>query len=581
VQQEKSTLSIVKRLFRFYLKPYWGQIAVAFVFMAVAAAMTALFAKLIEPLLDEIFTAKKQHMILPLAGFAFSCFFIRGVSSYVHTILMNSMGQRIVSSIQNDLMANFMTLDLSFFHAHPSGDLVSRMVNDVNIIRSSVISSFTGIGMNLLTLIFLIFVMVHQDWVLSLIALVVLPFGSIFVVYIGKRLRKISKVIQLEMGLLSNVLIQTFQGIRQVKAYNAEEFEKGRIYDYIDRLKYQIIKSIRIATLSTPLNETLLGVAFAGLIVYGGFKVIDGNLTTGALMSFIAAFSLAYEPMKKLAKLNNTLQMGLGAADRVFEFMDKQANVVDYPDAEELKAKTLPITFDKVTFKYGAADYALEEMSFKAPSKKVTALVGPSGGGKSTVLNMILRFYDVDSGKVMIGKQDITALTIKSLRDHISLVSQDVTIFDDTVKANIAYGLHDVSQKEIEKAAKAAAAHEFITELEQGYDTRLGENGVSLSGGQRQRLSIARALLRNTRILLLDEATSALDSESEKAIQDAMNHIQKGRTVIVIAHRLSTIQNADHIVVIDKGRVVEEGTHKSLMAQHGLYERMVYTNGYQ
>ena len=357
-----------------------------------------------------------------------------------------------------------------------------------------------------------------------------------------------------------------------------EDFERQRAGEAIDTVKKLNIKSVRIGNLSTPVNEILVGIVFFGIILYGGYEAAEGRMTAGQLGAFLAAFTLAYEPMKKLAKLNNTMQTGLGAAERVFAMIDLPPTIQNAADAVTFSNKAPDIEFKNVQFQYEETDLkALDKISFVASSGKVTALVGPSGGGKSTVMNLIPRFYDVQDGDVEIGGQAIKNLSLVSLRQHIALVSQDITIFDDSVSANIAYGKHDATQEEIIKAAKAAAAHDFIEGFPEGYDTQVGEDGVKLSGGQRQRISIARAILRDAPILLLDEATSALDNESEKLVQDALEELEKGRTTIVIAHRLSTVQNADQILVLDRGQIVERGTHADLMQQKGLYAKMYET----
>ncbi|MCB9991791.1 MAG: ABC transporter ATP-binding protein [Rhodospirillales bacterium] len=566
---------MVKRLAGKYLIPYMRQLGAALVFMVVASAMTAGFAWLIEPVFDKVLVEQRKSLIVPMAFAVFVCFLVRGLASYVHTLLMNRIGQCIVADIQRDLFSSLLHLDLRFFHGNPSGQLVSRIISDVQAVRGAVSDTLTGMGRNLLTLIFLIILMFYQDWKLALISFFAFPFAAIFVSWIGKRLRKISKKIQAETGTLTALLIQIFQGVRQVKAYDTEAFEQQRSSAAIDKVRDLNIKAIRVATLATPFNETLLGIAVMAVITYGGYQVSAGMLTVGELTSFITAFALAYEPMKRLAKLNNTLQIGLGAGERIFEMMDRQPDIKDKPDAGELAVKKPAITFDNVSFGYGLDEgHALKDVSFKIPAGKVTALVGPSGSGKTTAMNLVARFYDVLEGQIRIDGVDIRDVTLSSLRAHIALVSQDVTIFDDTVKANIAYGRPDVSEEDIHKAAQAAAADEFILQMQDGYETRLGEQGVKLSGGQRQRIAIARAILRDAPILLLDEATSALDTESERAIQKSLESLQKGRTVLVIAHRLSTVQQADQIIVLEDGHIRESGNHAELVAEKGLYARM-------
>lgn len=569
---------LIKRLAKSYVKPHIGRMVIAFWFMLLGASMTAGFAKLIEPILDKILTDGNTDLIVKMSIAVFACFLIRGVATYVYTILMNKVGQDIVADMQFDLFSRFLGLDLVFFHQNPSAELTSRIVNDVNIVRNAVTSTCIGFGLNFITLIMLVGLMFYQDWKLAIIAFVAMPVAAIFVILIGKRLRKLSGNIQEQIASLSHVFNQVFQGIRQVKAYNREDFERGRTKDQIQTLKKQIIKSVKLSTLSTPFNEGLIGLAVMGLIMYGGHQVAKGEMTAGELMSFIAAFALAYEPMKKLAKLNNVLQMGLGAAERVFDMMDRQAAIESKEDAKQLDTKKAKITFKDVSFSYGIDEgYALNGVSFEAKPGKVTALVGPSGSGKTTALNLVPRFYDVTGGEIFIEKINLQDMNIKSLRDHIALVSQEVTIFDDTVRANIAYGLEGASDEQIYEAARAAAAEEFILDMPEAYDTNLGESGVKLSGGQRQRISIARAILKDAPILLLDEATSALDTESEKLIQQSLKELQKGRTVLVIAHRLSTVQDADQIIVMDQGQIIEQGTHDELIAKDNLYAAMYNT----
>jgi len=575
---------LIKRLARRYLRFYVGTLVVATFFMVLAAAMTAAIAKLMQPVLDDVLNGQNADMIVPIALAVFATFVVRGLSTYFHTILMNKIGQSVVADIQSDLFRHFMCLDLAFFHDNPSGQLISRVVNDVNVMRATVSDTLTGLGKSFFTLIFLIAVMLHQDWKLTLAAFIIFPFVSGFVIYIGKKLRKMSKSIQHELGALSDLLSQTFQGVRLVKAYNLEDIKGDQVKNAIYSVRDLNIKAVRTSALSTPVNEVLIGIIFGAIITYGGYEVLAGRLTTGELGSFLAAFIMAYEPMKRLAKLNNSLQMGLGAAERVFAMMDTKPQISSPADAPDIETQKAEITFRDVSFSYAGdlhagerEDKALNGVSFTALPGKVTALVGPSGGGKSTLLNMIPRFYDPDAGQVMVDGQDILDVSIQSLRSQIALVSQDITIFNDTIFENIRYGNRDANEDSIFKAAKDAAAYEFIQTFPQGYDTIVGEDGVKLSGGQKQRIAIARAILRDAPILLLDEATSALDNESEKTIQKSLKSLEKGRTTIVIAHRLTTVQEAHLILVLDRGCVVEQGTHDDLLKKDGLYARMYKT----
>lgn len=597
----RSAYEILKPLIQKYMKPYWGQLAVAMLFMVMAAAATASFAKLLQPVLDKAMIGVQHDrgsvsVIVPLAALIFASFALRGIATYIHTIKMSKISQSIVGDIQRDVFSHFMTLDLGFFHKHPSGQLVSRVTNDVNVMRAAVTETLTGIGSNFLTLIFLVAVMIMQDWRLSLVTFTIFPFASGLVAILGRKLRKISKTIQGETAQLMVILTQIFQGIRQVQAFGMQDFERKRAGDAVNSVRQLNIKAARISNLSTPINEILVGAVVFGVIVYGGYRIAHGELTPGGLMSFIAAFSLAYEPMKKLAKLNSTLQVGLGAAERVEDMMAIQPGITDAPNARTLNVQSPMIRFRDVVFAYagegqsakvaegvemaektdsGRPIRALDHVTLDIEPNQMTALVGASGGGKTTLMSLILRFYDPQAGQVLINDHDLRDLTLSSLRAHMALVSQDITIFDGTIASNIAYGLPDeVPFDHIVAAARAAAADGFIAALPNGYDTRVGENGVLLSGGQRQRLSLARAILRNAPILLLDEATSALDNESERTIQKTLETLQHGRTTLVIAHRLSTVQRADKIIVMDKGSVVEQGTHATLMAQNGAYARM-------
>ncbi len=572
--KESSTSHLMGRLIRTYLRPYYRLLSAAIFFMVLSAALTATFAKLVQPILDEVLINRREDMILPIGLSVFGVFFFSGLATYIHTLQMNKIGQSIVADIQRDLFVRFIGLDLRFFHENPSGELVSRIVNDVNIMRGAVSDGLTGIGKSLLTLVLLIGLMFWQDTHLTILVFVIFPLTAFAVGKIGRKLRKISSTAQAETATMMYTLGQIFQGIRQVKAYGMESYESQRAQKVIDRVKRLSIKGTRVGTLTTPLNETLLGLALMGVIMYGGYRVTSGALTAGELMSFITAFALAYEPIRRLSKLYNTIQQGMGAADRVFEMMDRQPHIHDTEYAQELDVMQPVITFENVSFDYGDGDQALKNVSFTAPAGSMTALVGPSGAGKTTIINLIPRFYDATGGNIKIDGIDIRNLTLESLRRNIAFVSQDVTIFDDTVRANIGYGLAGATEEDILAAARSAAAHDFIMALPQGYDTVLGEDGVKLSGGQRQRISIARAVLRNAPILLLDEATSALDNESERLIQASLNELQKGRTTLVIAHRLSTIQHADQIIVLQKGQVAEIGAHNALLSADGLYARM-------
>ena len=569
-----ATFPLLRRLFMQYMRQYLPRIGFAMIFMAVAAAMTGAMAKLMQPIIDDVFQQQDRTRLYMVAGAVFLVFAVRGAATFFHSVIMNGVGQRIVADVQNQMYRHLMNADLAFFHANASGSLISRIVNDVNVMRMAMSESLTSSVRSTLTLIGLVFVMFQQDWKLAIAAFVVFPISAFYVARLGKRLRRIGSGTQAELANFSSILGQTFQGARHVKAYGMEEYEWLRVGGIVERLYSLSVKGFRIGALSTPVTEILSGAAIVSVILYGGSQVLSGYKTAGELISFITAFLLAYEPMKRLGKMNAQVQMGLAAAERVFAIIDTPPQIVDRPSARPLAISDYTVKLNNVRFAYSDGNNALEGVSLVIPAGKTVALVGASGAGKSTVLNLIPRFYDVESGAVTIGGVDVRDATLASLRAHIAIVSQEVALFDDTIYANIAYGKPGASKAEIEQAANDAFAHDFILSLPDGYNTMTGELGVKLSGGQRQRIAIARAMLRNAPILLLDEATSALDNESERAVQAALRRLCQGRTTIVVAHRLSTIVDADCIYVLDKGLVAEEGTHAELLAKGGVYSRL-------
>ncbi len=571
-----SALSLVQRILKTYLRPHFPKTSLAFFFMVVSSALTAGFAAMIQPIIDDVLTAGDLSRVWILGGGIFLIFTARGLTTYAHTVIMNRVGQSVVAQIQQDMFSRFMDLDLKFFHNNPSGALVSRVINDVNVMRVAVSEGMTGAGKYILTLIFLVGVMFYQDWFLASMSFLIFPFTALFVAWVGRRLRKMSGRIQEDTASLTHTLSQIFQGIRLVKAYGMEDYERERAGKSIWKVRELIIKSVRVSNLSTPVNESIVGLVVFGIVIYGGYQVSAGHATAGQLLSFITAFSMAYEPMKRLAKLSGSLQTGLGAAERVFDMIDRRVFVHDLPGATQAAFVQPDIVFENVDFQYDENEKkALNGVSFSMPGGTVTALVGPSGSGKTTIMNLLPRFFDPAAGRIFVGGEDIRNYTISSLRQNMALVSQDITIFDDTVWANIGYGRGGAFKDEIIRAAVGAEADEFIRNLPQGYDTRLGEEGFKLSGGQRQRIAIARAILRNAPILLLDEATSALDNEAERAIQRTLAELQVGRTTLVIAHRLTTVQSADQILVLEDGQIVERGRHQDLLAMDsGVYARI-------
>jgi subfamily B ATP-binding cassette protein MsbA len=574
---DKATISLVSRLWREHMKAYRWYVIMGLVCMAIAPLTTVALAKMLQPLFDDVFMARNEGMLIQLALLVLGVFILKGASGFGESVSMIYVGQKIIGDIQRRLFDHFVFADLAYFHARSSGEIVSRFTNDVNMMRTAVTTALTGMGKDTLSVFFLVGLMFYQDWLLASLAFFVFPVAIFPIVKIGKKMRKVSLNTQEEMGAFTILLHQVFQGMRVVKSYAMEAYEQKRAHALINSLSRLNIKAGCVRSASHPIMETLGGIAIVIVILYGGMQVIAENRTTGTFISFITALLLAYEPVKRLANLNANLQEGLAAAVRIFAAIDLKPTIVDAPHTPPLHIQKGDVTLQQVNFAYPNGRQALKEISLHIPAGHRIALVGPSGSGKSTLLNLIPRFYDTTSGSILIDGQDIRKVTLNSLRSQIALVSQEVILFDDTVRANIAYGCssHETDEEKIIQAAKAAAAHRFITQLPQGYDTIVGEQGVRLSGGQRQRLSIARAMLKNAPLLLLDEATSALDTESERQVQAALNRLMEGRTTIVVAHRLSTVIDADKIYVIEDGEVAEEGTHAELLANNQTYARLV------
>jgi len=565
---------LIRRLFRDYLRHHVGKIVVGVSCMILVALATGTQAKLIQPALDKVLVEGDDSLILVLP-LAFLCVSVlKGFASYGQAVMMQKLGLRVNVMMQNEMFGRLIDADMKYLHDDSTGKLISRFLNDVNYTRDATVKTFTGFGRDLLTILVLGGVMVHTNWQMAVIALVILPISVFPILYIGRRIRRLSENTQVSLGDLTGFLDEVFKGFRQVKAYGMEDYERDRASGVFERVYSLQFKAGRTRSRSYPIMESLAGVAIALVLAWGGFQVSQGETTIGQFMTFFVAMAAAYQPLRSLANLNANLQHGLAALERVFAVIDYRPDIADPDDAKPLHVSSGHVHLEDVHFSYDEKKIALHGVTVDAPPGKTVALVGPSGAGKSTILNLILRFFDPKSGTVTVDGQDVRDASLASLRGSIALVSQEVTLFNDTVRANILYGRPSASEAEVIDAAKAAAAHEFIEQLPDGYDTVVGERGMRVSGGQRQRLAIARAMLRNAPILLLDEATSALDSEAERQVQEALTRLMEGRTTLVIAHRLSTVVNADIIYVLDQGRVVDSGTHQELLSRGGIYARL-------
>jgi len=573
-------MDIYKRLIKL-AKPHLPKFILAMLCMLVVGGLTSVLAFLVKPVLDDIFMKKNAAMLkwIPIAVVAI--YMLKGLCTYVQTILMNFIGQRVVADIRNRLYQVIQTQSMSFFTKNPTGILMSRITNDVNSMQGAVSEAVTSLLKDSFTLICLMFVIFYRDWQLAFVAMVIFPVTIYPIATFGRKMRKLATRTQVTMGSLTTLLQETISGARIVKAFGREDYESSRFSRENENLLKLTLKSVTISAVSSPFMEFLGGVGIAAIIFYGGYQVIQGVSTPGTFFSFLAALILLYEPIKRLTNVNNTIQQGIAGAQRVFSIIDAVPEIRNKPEAIPLPAISKAIDIRNVTFRYEDTP-VLKQINLTVRAGEAVAFVGMSGGGKTTLVNLIPRFYDVSEGQILIDGRDIRDVTMESLRAQIGIVTQQTILFNDTVRNNIIYGDVEKTEADIIRAAKAANAHHFIMNLPEGYDTVIGEQGTKLSGGERQRISIARALLKDAPILVLDEATSSLDTEAEIEVQEALENLMKGRTTLVIAHRLSTIRNADRIVVLVDGEIVEEGTHEALLDKKGEYFRlyqMQFKNG--
>ncbi len=563
-----------RRLLQF-LMPYKGKLLVAMFAMVVLAACTAALAWVMQPMLDEVLSGKNKLYIYLVPLGIIILYIIKGTAFYTQASIMAFIGQRIIYDIRKKIYEHLTGQSLSFFTHRKTGEMLGRITYDVTLLQSAVSTTVTSLMRDVMTIIFLLGVIFYQDWVLALLALVVFPIMVYPIVRFGQRMREASYDGQVSMGHMSSLVEETIGGIRVVKAFSMEEYERKRFKAITkDFMKHQI-KALKVQALSFPVMEMVAGLGIAGILLYGGLRVADGEATAGMLMAFIVSLLMLYDPVRRLSRANNEIQQGLAAAERIFDILDAPVVVQDPKDAKPMQPFSNSIEFKGVGLIYpNASKPVLRNINLNIKSGEVVALVGRSGAGKTTLANMVLRFMDPSQGSIYIDGRDLRDIAQNDLRSQMSLVTQEIVLFNDTVLNNIAYGHDDIDRNKVVEIAKIANAHEFIDKLEDGYDTLVGERGVILSGGQRQRLSLARALLKNAPILVLDEATSSLDTESERLVQQAIDKLMQGRTVLVIAHRLSTIRNADKIVVLDAGKIVQIGSHNELLQQGGIYAEL-------
>lgn len=576
--KQRSTVSLIQRLFREEARGYWGQISLGIACMIVIAVTTATMAHLMEPVINKIFIEKSTQTLYSLSFAIFMTFFLKSFATFGESYILGSVGQKIVVSIQNKLYRHILSLPYIFFQKQNSGSLVSRFIHDVRLLEGTVTQTLSSLVKDALTIIALAGLMIYYDWELAMISLVLFPLALLPLSKLARRMRKTAHTIQSTMGDITGLLTQSFQGIRIIKAYHVEAYEVTRMNLILQDFLKRSLKGIRIKALSHPIMEFAGGVAIVIIIAYWGNKVIHSGQTPGAFFAFITSLLMMYEPAKRAAKLHTQLQESLTAASRVYDILDmfpeNQLAVISTKQAPQEQG----LNIRNLSFRFHEETEVLQDINVDIRKGEFVAIIGPSGSGKTTLFNMIMRFYDSYSGDIFWDGKDIRNMNLQELRAQIGLVSQEVTLFDDTVRANVALGLtglnREVEESAIRLALSEAACDDFVDQLEQGIHTQVGELGSKISGGQRQRIALARALLRKPQLLLLDEATSALDSQSERQIQDQLAQLRGQSTILVIAHRLSTIQNADKIILLNKGRLEAMGTHTQLIETCPLYAEL-------
>ncbi len=564
---------ILKRLYNDYTKKYLNKILLSVFFSILLAGSTSSVAYLLDPAIKKLFVEKDQTLIFIIPFFIIFAFLIKGGSLYVAKVIMIGVSLEVNKDLQKDMLNSLIKADTQLIDSKHSGKFITHLTHDVGMITNMISTGILNLFKDSLTLIGLLSVMFYQNWKLSLIALIMIPLASVAARSLGKRIGKVSTQQMDSAGILNTYLMEIFKNHKLIKIFQKETYENIRADKFITHLKEKSKKIAVVFVRASPIMESLTGIMIAFLIFFSAKLIINGELEVNNFFSFLAAMMLAYQPVRSLATLNIAINQGLAGARRILPLIDYKNEINENDSDVNIVITNAEVKFKNITFKYNSAESeVLKNVNIDILGGKMTSLVGHSGAGKSTILNLIPRFYDCNEGDITIDNQSIYSSKIQSLRKNISLVSQDTTLFDDTVRNNIAYAISDATQEQIEEAAKYSFANEFIEKLPNKYDTLIGENGIRLSGGEKQRLSIARAILKKSQIILLDEATSSLDAETESKIQSAINFLTKNRTTLVIAHRLSTILNSDKIYVIESGKVVGEGKHEELLKNSPVYK---------
>ena len=563
-----------KRLIQ-YVKPYSTRFIEAMVCMVFVGAATGLSMYILKDVIDKIFIPPYNPKMLTVVAIVVPLIFlVKGIFAYIQSYLMSYIGQRVVMDLRNELYEHLQRLSLDFYSRKSTGKIMSRLTNDIAAIQDGVTKVPMYVIRDGFTALVLILLLFYLNWKFAIIAVFAFPLASIPIVRFGKKLRQVGREGQEKMGDMYGILQETISGIKVVKAFNMEKYETDRFKKENRNYFNIIMRSMRVEALSSPVMEFIGAVGITFVIWYGGKDVINGVWTAGAFFSFMGAAFSTYNPIKNFSNMNLNIQRAMASSERVFQIIDEQPTVLESPQACPMGEFKNEIIYDKLSFSYQPGELVLKDINLKVKKGQIIAFVGPSGGGKTSMVNLLSRFYDPISGVITIDKQDLRNLTIKSLRDQIGIVTQETILFNDSIRNNISYGKLDAKQEDVVKAAQIANAHDFIMRLPLQYDSVIGERGVRLSGGERQRIAIARAILKNPSILILDEATSALDTESELLVQKALDYLMQNRTTFVIAHRLSTIRQADKIVVIDRGEITETGVHNELLAKGGLYKKL-------